>query len=95
MKRSLSADDVRSFLLDHFAPAIAAAGFHASDLDDTFNLLKAGIVDSLGVLELIATVEEHFKITVDFETMAAADLAALGSFSRFVAANAQDLASVS
>ena len=59
-----------------------------ADLGGDFDLLKAGIVDSLGVIEMISVVERHFKITVDFELMDPAELALLDKFSHFVAKNA-------
>jgi acyl carrier protein len=83
-----STTDVRGFLLQHFSSTIIAAGLRPEDLDDSFDLLDAGVVDSLGVLEMIAAVQEHFKIFVDFEAMDPADLTVLGSFSRFVAEHA-------
>lgn len=84
----VTANDVRRFLLDRFSGTIAANGLSLSDLGDDLDLLKAGVVDSLGVLEMISAVEQHFSITVDFELLDPAELTVLGSFSRFVAENA-------
>jgi acyl carrier protein len=84
----LTADDVKRFLLDHFAPTIAANGLDATQLGDDFDLFEAGVVDSLGVIEMISAVEKRFNITIDFETMDPAELTVLGPFSRFVAENA-------
>jgi acyl carrier protein len=39
----------------------------------------------MGVLEMIAAMEEHFGITVDFEQMDTEEFAILGCFSRYVA----------
>lgn len=83
-----TANDVRSFLLDHFASTFAANGLTPEDLGDDFDLLKAGVVDSLGVIEMIAEVEKHFRITVDFGPMDPAELTLLEKFSHFVAQNA-------
>lgn len=86
--RSLTARDVRCFVLDHFSARISDAGLAADDLGDHFDLLTEGIVDSLGVLDMIAAVQEHFAIDVDFEAMDPEHLTMLGPFSRFVAENA-------
>jgi acyl carrier protein len=90
----LTTNDVRGFLLDHFSATITAKGLNPKNLGDDFDLLKAGVVDSLGVIEMISAVEQHFKITVDFEPMDPADLTVLGPFSRFVAENAVNNAAV-
>jgi acyl carrier protein len=84
----LAAADVRSFLLEHFALTIAANGLDPGALGRDFDLLRAGVIDSLGVLEMISAVEERFKIHVDFESMDPADLTVLDRFSAFVAENA-------
>jgi acyl carrier protein len=84
----LTAADVRSFLLEHFSFTIAANSLNPAELGDDLDLLGAGVVDSLGVLEMISAVEQRFKITVDFEPMDPADLTVLNKFSSFVAENA-------
>lgn len=85
---SLTADAVRTFLLQHFSSAISATGLNSAAIGEDFDLLAAGVVDSLGVIEMIAAVERHFKITVDFESMDPTELTVLDKFSRFVANNA-------
>jgi acyl carrier protein len=84
----VTANDVRHFLLDRLSATIVANGLNPADLGDDFDLLKAGVVDSLGVIEMISAVEQHFKIIVDFELMDPAELTLLGPFSCFVAKHA-------
>lgn len=88
LTENLTEDAVRHFLLDYFSPIITANGLKPADLADDFDLLKAGIVDSLGVIEMISAVEQYFNITVDFEALDPEELSLLGAFSRFVAENA-------
>ncbi len=85
---SLTSDKVRIFLINHFADAISACGVSSTEIGDDFDLLKAGIIDSLGVIDMISVVENHFEISVDFERMDPAELTIIGPFSRFVAENA-------
>jgi acyl carrier protein len=88
LAENLTENAVRHFLLDHFSATIAAVGLKPEELGDDFDLLKAGVVDSLGVIEMISAVEEYFNITVDFERLDPAEIAVLSPFSRFVAENA-------
>ena len=83
-----SAADVRRFLLERYSSMIAANGLEPETLDEEFDLLQAGIIDSLGILEMITAVEQRFGISVDFEPMDPAHLTQLGKFSAFVAENA-------
>ena len=87
----LKASDIRIYLLEYFALNIAAVGLDPKALGDNFDFLRAGVIDSLGVLEMISAVENRFKISVDFEMMNPADLTVLDKFSSFVAENASDL----
>jgi len=63
---------------------LAAQGLKADDIPDDFDLLTKGVVDSLGILELIANVEEHFEITIDFEDLTPENLTIVGPFCRYV-----------
>ena len=88
----LTANDVRRFLLNRFSARLTANGINPSDVGDNYDLIEAGIVDSLGLLEMIAAVEEHFNITVYFESMDPAQLPVVGVFSGIVAQNAANKA---
>jgi acyl carrier protein len=84
----LTKTEVHEFLLHHFSTSIAAAGLKPDELEDDIDLLGSGIFDSLGIIEMISAVENHFKITVDFEAMAPEDLTILGKFTAFLTDNA-------
>ncbi|GAA1646832.1 phosphopantetheine-binding protein [Actinoplanes couchii] len=53
-------DTIRQFVLEEFLPDVPADQL-ANDLD----LMESGVVDSLGVLKLIAWVEDRFEVVVD------------------------------
>ncbi|MEJ7824185.1 MAG: acyl carrier protein [Solirubrobacteraceae bacterium] len=84
-----SAADVRAFVLAELAPALEDAGIAAGDVGDELDLIDARIIDSLGMLEVIAAVEAHFGLDIDFEELDPEQLSAVGPFSRFVAAEAR------
>jgi acyl carrier protein len=52
--------DVAQFIVDEFAPDI-----DARELDPDYDLLESGIVDSLGVLTVLAWVEDRFGVEID------------------------------
>ena len=84
----ISAEGVRAFLVGQYADQIRGKGFDPGALPDDFDFLLRGVVDSLGVIEMISSVERHFGVTVDFETLDPSELTVLGPFSRFVAEKA-------
>ena len=84
--------DVRAAVLEILAEPIADAGLVATDLPDDFDLLTSGLIDSLGVIELIVDVNERFGLDIDFEQLDPEGLTILGSFSRYVARMSVDAA---
>lgn len=84
---AVTAGAVRAFLAGHFEEELAALGMPA-ELPEHFDLHANGVVDSFGVLELIAAIEERFGLDVDFEELDPEDLTVVGPFCRFVEAAA-------
>jgi acyl carrier protein len=85
----ISAEDVRIYVLNYLSERTPKRDLGSMLIDDdAFDFLQAGIIDSLGVIEMIAAMEKHFQITVDFEQMDPEEFTVLGSFSRYVAQSA-------
>jgi acyl carrier protein len=51
---------IKQFVTEEFAPDISA-----NDLDADLDLLSSGVIDSLGLLKLIAWIETTFDVVVD------------------------------
>lgn len=51
---------VKQFLLAEFLPDVAD-----SELTEDYDLVAGGVIDSLGLLKLIAWIEERFGLPVD------------------------------
>jgi acyl carrier protein len=79
-----TADSVRDFVVGRFATDIEAFGYDPLALADDFDLLRSGLLDSLGFIELVAELEEHFGGTIDFEELDPEQLTLLGPFTRYV-----------
>ncbi|MCC6607390.1 MAG: acyl carrier protein [Anaerolineae bacterium] len=56
------------------------------DLDESENLLAAGIIDSLGILRLVSFVEEKFGIEVPDEDVTIDNFQSVKSMTDYVAA---------
>ncbi|MCE7001481.1 phosphopantetheine-binding protein [Kibdelosporangium philippinense] len=52
-------DAIKKFVIDEFLPDVAP-----EDLAVDYDLLADGVIDSLGLLKLIAWVEDHFALSV-------------------------------
>lgn len=57
----------------------------SNDLDESENLLAAGIIDSLGILRLVSFVEEKFGIEVPDEDVTIDNFQSVKSMSDYVA----------
>ncbi len=84
----ISAADVRGFVLAELHSELADVGLTAADVGDDLDLIDAHVIDSFGMLEIIAAVEAHFSLEIDFEELDPDQLSAVGPFSHFVAAEA-------
>jgi acyl carrier protein len=73
-----TADKVRQFIKENFYAA------SSSDLTDDASLLDLGIVDSTGILEVVAFIEEAFDITVDDAEMLPENLDSIQNIVSFV-----------
>ena len=57
-------DTLREFIFENFL-----VGLRKNELDDTDSFLEKGIIDSTGVLELVAFVEQTFGFEVEDEEL--------------------------
>ena len=81
----LTAADVRAFVVADLTDALTENGIDPDAVGDDFDLLTSGVIDSFGILELIADVNEHFGIEIDFEELDPEGLTIVGQFSAYVA----------
>jgi acyl carrier protein len=80
--------DVRAFLLARLGTSLREAGLDPETVGDDTDLFAAGIIDSLGVLELIALVSDQYGIEDDWEDYDPDDLLVVGPFCRYAAEKA-------
>ena len=58
--------------------------FHHGLLGDDTSFLEEGIIDSTGVLELVAHLQEHYGITVEDSELTPDNLDSINSISEFI-----------
>jgi acyl carrier protein len=80
----VSSQEVRSVVLRTLEERLAENGIDPSKIPDDFDLLTQGIIDSMGVLELIVEIEGHFGIKLDLDDLPPEQLTIIGPFSRYV-----------
>src|SRR5262249_46782637 len=79
-----SIEEIRSFILTRLAEPLQAKKLTPQDVPDDFDLLIEGVIDSLGIVELISAIEEQLGISVDFEELDADDLTVIGPLCRYI-----------
>jgi acyl carrier protein len=75
---------VREFVLAHIGHRLAAYDLSPETIPDDFDLLTEGVIDSLGLLQLVAALDSEFGVEIDFEDLDPEQLTRLGPFSRYV-----------
>lgn len=83
-----SVEDVKVFVLAYLRPHMP----NTADVPDDFDVLGAGILDSLGIVELIGAVERRFALEIDFAELDPEQLTVIGPFCRYVAERSQHIA---
>lgn len=81
----ISTESVRAFLVGQYADQIRGKGFDPGVLPDDFDLLLRGVIDSLGVLQMVGELEKKFQIELDMSNLDPEQLTVLGPLSRYVA----------
>ncbi len=83
---AITTDDVRAFILEDLTEQLSAVGLHPEQVPDDYDLLAEGVIDSFGIIEMIARIEEHYHLDLDFENLEATQLTVVGAFAAYVAA---------
>lgn len=83
--RTLTPTDVRLFLKDHLDRKLEANGRGScEDLPDDCDLLLSGMIDSIGLLDLVAAIQEFAGREIDFEILDPEEMTIVGPLCRFV-----------
>ena len=77
--QSTLSESIRTFVLEKF-PACRSKG-----LQNTDSLIDSGIIDSMGILELVAFVESDFGIVVEDMDLTPENFESIAALSAFVA----------
>jgi acyl carrier protein len=80
----VSATAVRRVVLEGLAEPLGRLGLRPEQVPDDFDLLASGVIDSLGLVELIGELEERFGLELDFERLDPDGLTVIGTFARYV-----------
>jgi len=83
----ITAEAVKNFLLKKYESALRDHGMTRDQVPDDFDLFAEGIIDSLGVLNMVSEVEKGFGVKLDMEQMDAEQLTIIGPFCRYAAEN--------
>lgn len=81
---------VRDFVLSQVAEQLAVLGLQADELPDDFDLIAAGALDSLGLVELMGAVEANYGTELDFERLDADSFGVVGPFCSYIEGQVRD-----
>jgi acyl carrier protein len=72
---------IREFVLDRLAPTSGRTDIHDED-----DLIDSGVIDSLGIFQLVAFLEERFGIAIGDEEITPENFGSIVAIERLVAA---------
>ena len=77
--------DVRVFLKDYLSRKLEPSGLGAcDDLPEDCDLLLSGVIDSMGLLDLIVAIQEFAGREIDFEALDPEEMTTVGPLCKFV-----------
>lgn len=85
----ITPEQVRQFLLARYTRSIEELGLNPAEVPDSFDFLLNGVIDSFGVLEMVTSIEDQFRIQLDMASLDAEQITILGVLSHYVAQNAK------
>jgi len=65
---------IRRFLVEAFLPDV-----HESEVADDLDLIENGVIDSLGLLQVIAWLESRFQVSIDVADMVPENFCSVGA----------------
>ena len=80
---------IRQYIIKHFPLARKL-----SIIEDDSPLLDSGIIDSLGVLDLVSFIEKKFKITIVDQDLMAENFESIASMAAFVQSKSNDQSTI-
>ena len=80
--------EVQSFIVEYLNARSASDGrVQCSELPADCDLLLSGMIDSLGLLQLLNALQEAAGSEIDFDALSPEDLTIVGPLSQFVASH--------
>ena len=80
----ITAEDIRTFLLNRFEAQLQGKGLSLAGVPDDFDLLTEGVVDSAGMVELVVALERRFAVRLDFDELEPENLTVVGPLCRYI-----------
>jgi acyl carrier protein len=79
-------EDVREFLVGFLRKKLTTQGMEVGmEFSDDCDLLLSGVIDSLGLLELVTAVRGHYNRDIDFEALEPEQMTVVGPLCSFIA----------
>jgi acyl carrier protein len=82
---AVTPNDVRLFVTGFVQERLAGQGQESpNELSDDCDLLVSGVIDSLGVLDLVTAIQQYCGREIDFEALDPEQMTVVGPLCKFV-----------
>jgi acyl carrier protein len=90
--RPVTPEEVRMFLGQHLGQKVEGNGqSKGEDLSDDCDLLLSGLIDSIGLLDLVGAIQEFVGVEINFDALDPEQMTVVGPLCRFVSDQANNL----
>jgi acyl carrier protein len=64
---------VQEYIIEKISDKLLLFGIGRQEVDEGFDLVKSGLLDSMAFVDLVAAIEGRFSVEIDFEKATAND----------------------
>jgi acyl carrier protein len=79
--------EIRSFVLGQITERMKLLDLAPTEVDGSLNLVESGLLDSMGFVELVGSVENKFQVEINFEDLEPSEFTTLEGFVRCAVAS--------
>lgn len=80
-----TSEAIQAFLVSLYQDRLSSLGISPDSVSRDLDLMETGVIDSLGVLEMISAIEDYFVVAIDLENLDAEQLTTIGPLSDYIA----------
>lgn len=65
----MNAAEIKNYIIENLKDKLGQFGINNNEIKKDFDFVQSGLLDSMAFVEMIAGMEQHFNVEIDFENI--------------------------